>query len=242
MFDEYGVIRRVTAKSEIMLNRRCYRVMFEDGSTFIADAEHLWLTLTAEERDTEGERGQLRTTETMKKTFHENYSVPPVRQHPFYRRIVAVDKVKSVPVQCLSVDSPTRIFCIGRNFVPTHNSDLLLGLSMTTHKRSIIFRRLYANLQALVDRSKDILTDAPTARFNGNKYLWSELPGGRSLEFGAMKHEDDKRNYQGIPHDLKAFDEICHFTQTQYEYVIGWTRAAKEKNKGKATHTDHLHR
>ena len=234
VFDEHGGIYRVTAKSEIMLNRPCYRIVFEDGSTFIADAEHEWLTFTAAERDLEGSRGGLRSTETLHQTIHEGHAVPPVRQYPFYRNIVAVDKFKSVPVQCLSVDSPTRLFLIGRNFVPTHNSDLLLGLALAgEHQRSIIFRRLYSNLQTLVDRSKDILADVPTARFNGNKYLWSDLPGGRSLEFGAMKLEDDKRNYQGTPHDLKAFDEICHFTQTQYEYVIGWTRAAKEKGEQK---------
>ena len=230
VFDAHGGIYRVTAKSEILVNRRCYRIRFEDGSTFVADAEHEWLTLTAKERATEDHRGTLRTTEVLHQTFGAGHAVPPVHQYPFYRNIIAVDKVKSVPVQCLSVDSPTRLFLIGQNFVPTHNSDLLLGLALTAHRRSIIFRRLYANLQPLVDRSKDILAGAPTARFNGNKYLWSDLPGGRSLEFGAMKLEDDKRNYQGAPHDLKAFDEICHFTQSQYEYVIGWTRAAKEND------------
>lgn len=230
VFDEYGGIYRVTAKSEIMLNRPCYRIMFDDGSVFTADAEHQWLTFTESEREVEGHRGTLRTTSEIAKTLAEKHCVPPVRQHQFYRQIVAVDKVKSVPVQCLSVDSPTRMFLVGRNFVPTHNSDLLLGLALTAHRRSIIFRRLYANLQPLVDRSKDILAGVSTARFNGNKYLWSDLPGGRSLEFGAMKLEDDKRNYQGAPHDLKAFDEICHFTQSQYEYVIGWTRAAKEND------------
>ena len=68
VFDEHGGIYRVTAKSEIMLNRPCYRMMFEDGSTFIADAEHEWLTFTAAERDLEGSRGTLRTTT---KTLHQ---------------------------------------------------------------------------------------------------------------------------------------------------------------------------
>ena len=231
IFDEYGRIYRVTAKSEVMLNRLCYRITFDDGSQFTVDAEHQWLTLTESERNAENSAQTIRTTHQLKESLLEGHGVPPVRQHQHYRRVIAIDKVRSVPVQCISVDSPSRLYLIGRNFIPTHNSDLLLGLSFTSHKRSIIFRRLYSTLKGLVDRSKEILTNIPGARFNNNLHIWNDLPGSRTLEFGAMKHEDDKRNYQGIPHDLKAFDEICHFTQSQYEYVIGWTRTARKNGE-----------
>jgi hypothetical protein len=30
--------------------------------------------------------------------------------------------------------------------------------------------------------------------------------------------------YQGRPHDLKAFDEITHFTEAQFRTLIGWLR------------------
>ena len=38
------------------------------------------------------------------------------------RRIVAVDAVQSVPVRCVTVDSPSHLFLAGRRMVPTHNS------------------------------------------------------------------------------------------------------------------------
>ena len=42
VFDERGHTCRVTAATETMLNRRCYRVRFSDGSSIVADADHLW--------------------------------------------------------------------------------------------------------------------------------------------------------------------------------------------------------
>ena len=42
LFDETGAPCRVTGATNVMRNRRCYRVLFSDGSEIIADAEHLW--------------------------------------------------------------------------------------------------------------------------------------------------------------------------------------------------------
>jgi phage terminase large subunit GpA-like protein len=41
------------------------------------------------------------------------------------RSIVAIEPVSSVPVRCLAVDSPSRLFLAGRGMIPTHNSSLL---------------------------------------------------------------------------------------------------------------------
>jgi hypothetical protein len=108
-------------------------------------------------------------------------------------------------------------------------SDLLLGLAITAHKKSIIFRRELTQLSGsagLIERSRDIL--GQTARYNGIEHTWRDIPGGRSLDFGACQYERDKRKYQGRPHDLKAFDEITEFNQSQYEFLIGWTRTTEE--------------
>src|SRR5579859_8196005 len=44
VFDEQGQPTLVTAAFDIMHNRPCYEVIFSDGSSLIADAEHEWLT------------------------------------------------------------------------------------------------------------------------------------------------------------------------------------------------------
>ena len=39
--------------------------------------------------------------------------------------IVSIEPVDSVPVRCISVDSPNSLFLVGRSMLPTHNSGLL---------------------------------------------------------------------------------------------------------------------
>lgn len=101
-------------------------------------------------------------------------------------------------------------------------SDLVLGLALTVHRRSIIFRREYPQLAALIDRSKEIIGDK--GRFNESKSSWRNLPGGRVIEFGAVQYDADKHKYQGRPHDLIAFDELANFLESQYLFLIGWNR------------------
>jgi hypothetical protein len=104
-------------------------------------------------------------------------------------------------------------------------SDFLLGLGLTEHKNSIIFRREYPQLAGLVLRSKELL-EGTTAVYNSMDKVWRDIPGGRRLEFGAVQYEKDKRKYQGRPHDLKGFDELTNFTKSQYIFLTGWARTA----------------
>ena len=103
-------------------------------------------------------------------------------------------------------------------------TDLLLGVAATEHTRSIIFRREYGQLSGIFERSREIIGEA--GRFNEQAPRW-RMDGGRLIEFGAVKDEGDKTKYQGRAHDLKGFDEITHFTETQFRYLIGWTRTTK---------------
>jgi hypothetical protein len=66
----------------------------------------------------------------------------------------------------------------------------------------------------------------PRARYGAARRTW-RLAGGRSLELGAVQRPGDERKYQGRPHDLKAFDEITHFTEAQFRFLIGWNRSAE---------------
>lgn len=105
-------------------------------------------------------------------------------------------------------------------------SDLLLGLALIGHEKSIIFRREFSQLTGaggLIERSRDILRDV--ARYNGQEHVWRGIPGGRILEFGGVQYEQDKHRYQGRPHDLKAFDEVTEFTESQYHFLSGWARS-----------------
>lgn len=100
-------------------------------------------------------------------------------------------------------------------------TDLLLGLAMTLHAQSVIFRRQYENLKEVEERAREIIGD--NGRYNGQRKMW-KLDNGKRIDFGAVKDEKDKFKWRGRPHDLKGFDELPEFSKTQYEFLTGWTR------------------
>lgn len=107
-------------------------------------------------------------------------------------------------------------------------TDLLISLALSQHHRSILFRREYPQLKGIIDRSIDLFDGL--GRYNSSTKIW-RLDNGGSLEFGAVEHEKDKRKYQGRAHDLKCFDEITHFSESQFRYLITWLRSADSNQR-----------
>lgn len=100
-------------------------------------------------------------------------------------------------------------------------TDLLMGLSITTQEHSIIFRREAVQLIGIEERMTSIL--GTRDGYNSTTGVW-RLPENKVLELGSVKLENDWIKYQGRPHDAKLFDEICHFTESQFRTLIGWLR------------------
>ena len=107
-------------------------------------------------------------------------------------------------------------------------SDLLLGLCLTSHTRSIIYRREGVQNLALIDR---LLNEILKTRqgWNGQDHVWRRY--GRQVEFGSCKDLGDEQHYQGRPHDLKGFDEITHFLEYQFRFLCGWLRSSDIKQR-----------
>lgn len=55
---------------------------------------------------------------------------PERAQRSSRRQIVSIDPVQSVPVRCIQVDSPSRVFLCGEGMVPTHNTTLLAAYAV----------------------------------------------------------------------------------------------------------------
>lgn len=102
---------------------------------------------------------------------------------------------------------------------------LITGLALTQHRRTLILRRKYADLGAIVE---DLL------KMNGTRDGFTSMPrprlrtsDGRVIEFGACQHIGDEEAWQGQAHDGKFFDEVTHFAESQVRYIIGWNRTAE---------------
>jgi hypothetical protein len=106
-------------------------------------------------------------------------------------------------------------------------TDLLLGAARFRHWRSIIFRRVFPSLRAIVDRSRSIYNPegvrADKDSYNESLFRW-KFGDGRQIKFGSIQYEKDVTDYQGQPHDFYGFDEITEFTERQFRFVTGWNR------------------
>lgn len=99
-------------------------------------------------------------------------------------------------------------------------TDLIIGLALTQHLKSIIFRREGVQLLGIVERMAEIVGSRDG--YNGQDRVWRI--GNRVIELGACKDPGSEISYQGRPHDLAGFDEITHFLESQFRFLSGWLR------------------
>lgn len=94
--------------------------------------------------------------------------------------------------------------------------------------RAIIFRKTYPQCRELIIKSMRIYQKAyPEAKYNGSEHFW-QFPSGAKIYFGSMPNSLSYLNYQGLSFSYIAFDELTHFTQEEYEYLISRNRADGE--------------
>jgi Terminase large subunit, T4likevirus-type, N-terminal len=86
--------------------------------------------------------------------------------------------------------------------------------------RAAILRRTYTQLSkgdALIPLSHEWL-QGTDARWSEQKKTWT-FPSGATIEFGHVKDENAKYDYQGAAYHYVAFDELTQFTRSVYEYI-----------------------
>lgn len=103
-------------------------------------------------------------------------------------------------------------------------SDWILGLGLTRHRNSIIFRENGTELAGLNTRLREILSPND---FNGRDQRWSFVrPDGKecAIELGSFPDIGDEQKYRGRPHDLLAFDEATNMREQQVRFLFAWAR------------------
>lgn len=149
----------------------------------------------------------------------------PGRRTKRFRYLVSCERIPGVLMRCLAVDSPSHLYLCGRAMIPTHNTDLGLGLAICKHRRSLILRREAVNVRAIVDRCRDLL--GPLGRLNSTTGVWN-LPDGRQIEFGGCPNPGDEQKFRGRPKDLQVFDEADQFPELTVRFIGGWNRTTDE--------------
>lgn len=127
-----------------------------------------------------------------------------------FRYITSVEPVPSVPVRCIRVDSPSRLFLAGPAMVPTHNSHALLYKPLKYIHRptcKVLFLRVdFPSLQENMDRAQ---RDFPKfgAKWNEVHRRWT-FPSGARYEFGYAETPKDVRRYAGREPSIIAYDQL----------------------------------
>lgn len=156
VFDESGRKCNVLHVFDVMENRPCYEITFGRGGRVVADAEHSWPVFVGEAK----EMSNI-TTEEIKKALltinckfncavgcdsgmeferfanfrsgdFDSWRVANTFRSNGPNVIWSVERVSSVPVRCISVDSPSRLYLVTEHLIPTHNSEIMDGIIINT--------------------------------------------------------------------------------------------------------------
>jgi len=102
-------------------------------------------------------------------------------------------------------------------------TDLLCGLALTEHERSVIFRRQAIDLQGFWDRLTEL---SPSNKQQDSVKRRIVTADGRLVETGHLDAPGAEMSWQGRPHDFIGFDEGAQLTAYKVNFVLGWLRSA----------------
>ena len=89
--------------------------------------------------------------------------------------------------------------------------------------KQIIFRRTFPELERSMIRTFE--SDLPKSlfKYNASKHT-GRFPNGSIIDFGYIDSERDLKNYQSAEYDVIRFDELTHFTEEMYIYMLSRLR------------------
>jgi hypothetical protein len=108
-------------------------------------------------------------------------------------------------------------------------TSLLLGLAFNCHRRSLIMRKQYTDLGAIVEEA--VKFNGSRKGYNGSPPPSLRISPEKFIEFGAAARVGDEEHWQGNPHDFIGFDEGTQFAEIQIRFLMGWLRCADDPNQ-----------
>lgn len=230
LLDETGNPCQVIGVSEIS-QRPCFELVFDDGTTVIADDVHRWTYQTYQTaRDDWFSVSETKDLYLMlNKSGYRIWVVDYATGKRRVRDIVSIKLVLSVPTKCIAVDSQSRQYLITKAMLPTHNTDLAVGLALTEHQRVMIVRDEAKQLKGITDRIIEIV--GHRKGFNSVGGAWTNPVPNCLIDLLGIPNIGDETKMQGVPHDLIVFDETANLRESQVRFLMGWLRSADPKQR-----------
>ena len=108
--------------------------------------------------------------------------------------------------------------------------DALLYALKYPKSKQIIFRSTFSDLEKSLIRVSLNLYPLSIAKYNDSKHTW-KFNNGSIIDFGYIQYEKDVYQYQSAEYDVIRFDELTHFTEYMYTYMISRCRGANSYPK-----------
>ena len=101
--------------------------------------------------------------------------------------------------------------------------DALLFALRYPRSKQLILRRTFRELDMSIIRTVLGLYPREVFRYNSSAHV-GFFKNGSIIDFGYLATENDVYQYQSAEYDVIRFDELTHFTETQYIYLISRLR------------------
>lgn len=108
--------------------------------------------------------------------------------------------------------------------------DALLFALKYPGSKQLVLRRTFAELDKSLIRSSLALFPREIYSFNSSSHT-GRFKNGSVIDFGYCAAEIDVYQYQSAEYDVIRFDELTHFTESQYIYLISRVRGANSYPK-----------
>lgn len=94
------------------------------------------------------------------------------------------------------------------------------------HFQGVIFRRTYTDLEEshIIKAQQEGFYRAAGGEYNKNNHIWT-FKSGAVIRFSYCDEDKDARNHDSAEYQLMCFDEITHFTEWQYRYLLSRVRS-----------------
>ncbi|MBR5152111.1 MAG: phage terminase large subunit [Clostridia bacterium] len=108
--------------------------------------------------------------------------------------------------------------------------DALLYALKYPQSRQLILRRSFPELEHSIIFSSLKFYPTKVAKYKSGAHTW-EFTNQSLIEFGYLANEKDMLRYQGAEYDVVRFDELTHFTEEQYTYLMSRIRGVNNYPK-----------
>lgn len=115
--------------------------------------------------------------------------------------------------------------------------DALIYALKYPKSKQIIFRRTFPDLEKSLIRVSLGFYPREAAQYNSSKHVW-HFKNGSLIDFGYIDKETDVYQYQSAEYDVIRFDELTHFTEYMYVYMVSRCRGANPYPKGLKSSTN----